>query len=334
MKILVTGAAGFIGFHLVKRLLAAGHDVLGMDDLNAYYNPQLKWDRLAQLGIKRPFTSGKTTESAHDPGFAFVKASVTDAHAVKRVFGDCGFDKVCQLAAQAGVRYGSENPGAYVQCNLVGFFNVLQTAKDSACKHFVYASSSSVYGASNRVPSDVSQPTDKPLSLYAATKKSNELLAHVYSNLYHLPTTGLRFFTVYGPWGRPDMAYFSFADKIQKGSPIPVFNHGALSRDMTYIDDVVEATYRILSREPKSEYGIYNIGKGEPVGLTKLIETLEEVLGKRAIKEMKPMQPGDVYQTRAHVDRLVKDYGYKPETPLKLGVQHFVDWYLTYHQLR
>lgn len=334
MKVLVTGAAGFIGFHLVKRLLAAGCEVLGLDELNAYYNPQLKWDRLAQLGITPPLTSGKPIESAHYPGFAFVKDSSTDIRAVRRVFEHRVFDKVCHLAAQAGVRYSLENPDAYVQCNLLGFFNVLQTAADCGCKHFVYASSSSVYGASHRVPFDVAQPVDKPLSLYAATKKSNELLAHAYSHLHHLPTTGLRFFTIYGPWGRPDMAYFSFADKIQKGLPIPVFNRGALSRDMTYIDDAVEATYRILSRQPKSDYAIYNIGKSDPVDLTKLIEALEKTLGKRAIKEMKPMQPGDVYQTHAHVDQLMKDYGYKPQTPLSAGVQHFVDWYLTYHQLR
>ncbi len=269
MKVLVTGAAGFIGFHLVKRLLAAGCEVLGLDELNAYYNPQLKWDRLTQLGIAHPPTSGKPIESAHYPGFTFVKDSSTDICAVKRVFEHRAFDKVCQLAAQAGVRYSLENPDAYVQRNLLGFFNVLQTAADCGCKHFVYASSSSVYGANRRVPFDVSQPVDKPLS-----------------------------------------------------------------RDMTYIDDAVEATYRILSRQPKSDYAIYNIGKSDPVDLVKLIEALEKTLGKRAIKEMKPMQPGDVYQTHAHVGQLMKDYGYKPQTPLSVGVQHFVDWYLTYHQLR
>ena len=334
-KILVTGAAGFIGFHVSTRLLQRGDSVVGLDNMNDYYEVQLKKDRLSQL----------ESQSA----FRFHKMELADRQGMAGVFAAEQFDIVVNLAAQAGVRYSIENPYAYVDSNLVGFINVLEGCRHNGVKHLVYASSSSVYGANTTTPFSVHDNVDHPLSLYAATKKANELMAHTYSNLYGLPTTGLRFFTVYGPWGRPDMALFLFTKAILENRPIDVFNNGQMRRDFTYVDDIVEGIIRVADRtaaanpswsgdapDPAtsaSPYKLYNIGNNQPVELMYLIETLEKCLDRQAEKNFLPMQPGDVPATYADIDDLVEDAGFKPSTPIEQGVARFVEWYRGYHNV-
>lgn len=335
MKILVTGAAGFIGFHLSKYLLERGDSVVGFDNLNDYYDPKVKTDRLAIL---------KQQQS-----FSFVKADLADRSAVDETFANHKFDRVVNLAAQAGVRYSIENPHAYISSNVVGFMNILEACRHNKVEHLVYASSSSVYGSNTSMPFSVHDNVDHPVSLYAASKKANELMAHTYSHLYGLPTTGLRFFTVYGPWGRPDMALFLFTKAILAGEPIKVFNNGLMRRDFTYIDDIVEGITRVTDRiaEPnpkwdgdkpdsgtsKAPWRVYNIGNNNPVELLRFIEIIEEKTGKKAEKNMMPMQPGDVPATYADVDALMRDTGFAPNTPLEVGVGRFVDWYRDYYKV-
>lgn len=332
-NVLVTGAAGFIGFHLAKRLLAQGERVVGLDNLNDYYDPRLKTDRLKQL--------------EQFPGFRFVKCGLEEREKIEELFREGSFDTVVNLAAQGGVRYSLKNPHAYISSNVVGFMNVLEGCRHHGVKHLVYASSSSVYGANTTMPFSVHQNVDHPVSLYAATKKSNELMAHSYSALYNLPTTGLRFFTVYGPWGRPDMAYFGFTRSILEGKPIDVYNNGLMQRDFTYIDDIVEGIARVCDKIPEpdsawnskktdpgtsfSPYRIYNIGNNKPVELLYVIELLERALGKIAIRNMLPIQPGDVLATFADVDDFMHDVGFKPETAIEEGIARFVDWYKGYY---
>jgi UDP-glucuronate 4-epimerase len=315
--VLVTGAAGFIGYHFVWRLLEAGRPVVGLDDVNAYYDPALKRARLGRLLAL--------------PGFTFVEASIGNREAVEACFARHRFRHVVNLAAQAGVRYSAVNPYAYGESNLEGFLVLLEACRRHGVEHLVFASSSSVYGANTAMPFSVHQNVDHPLSLYAATKKANELMAHTYSHLYGLPTTGLRFFTVYGPWGRPDMALFLFTKAILAGEPIDVFNEGKMRRDFTYVDDIVEGVVRVLARPPAAadgaRYAIYNIGNHEPVDLMTFIATLERQLGRTAIKEYLPMQPGDVPATYAAIDRLAAATGFRPHTPLDEGLARFVAWF-------
>lgn len=331
-SLLVTGAAGFIGFHLAKRLLDEGHAVEGWDDLNPYYSVRLKEDRLAQLTAR--------------PAFRFRRLSIEDRQATEAAFAETSFDTVVHLAAQAGVRYSIENPRSYVESNLVGFLNILEGCRHRKTPHLVYASSSSVYGSNVRMPFSESDPCDHPLSLYGATKKANEMMAHSYSHLYGLPTTGLRFFTVYGPWGRPDMAMYLFADAISQGKSIRVFNQGDMRRDFTYVDDVVEGIVRVIARPPAlnpewdassgdpatsaAPYRVYNLGNHEPVELLELIGLIEKNLGLEAIKELLPMQAGDVPETYADMDRFARDFDLRPYTPLAEGVARFVTWYREY----
>lgn len=333
VKLLVTGAAGFIGFHTARRLLERGEEVVGLDNLNAYYDPGLKSARLELL--------------RRHPAFRFVEADIADREAMESVFHAGKFQRVVHLAAQAGVRYSIVNPHAYVQSNIVGFLHVIEGCRHSGVEHLVYASTSSVYGANTRMPFSEDQHTDHPLTLYAATKKSNELMAHSYSSLYGLPTTGLRFFTVYGPWGRPDMALFLFTKNILAGAPIDVFNGGHHQRDFTYVDDIVQGVVAALDRVAAADpnwdsaapdpatssapYKIYNIGNHRPVALLRYIEVLEQCLGRRAQKNMLPMQPGDLPDTWADVDALARDVGYRPSTDLESGVKRFVEWYLEYY---
>jgi UDP-glucuronate 4-epimerase len=317
-RILVTGAAGFIGFHTAKALLDRGDQVLGLDNLNDYYDPSLKEARLTQI-------SGRE-------GFEFVKADLCDRQALDRAVQAC--DRVIHLAAQAGVRYSIDNPAAYIESNLVGFGNVLEACRSSQSAHLVYASSSSVYGGNVKMPFAETDPVDHPVSLYAATKKANELMAHVYSHLYRLPTTGLRFFTVYGPWGRPDMAPFLFTRAILDGKPIKVFNNGDMKRDFTFVDDIVQGILATLDHIPSGQppYAVYNIGNSEPVELLDFIGTLERALGKQAIKQLMPMQPGDVPATYADTSALEAATGFRPSTPLADGISRFADWYRSYYQ--
>jgi UDP-glucuronate 4-epimerase len=338
MKILVTGSAGFIGHHLVKTLLQNGNTVVGIDNLNNYYDVGLKFDRLHECGISRE--SGKWHEKVQStlfPAYSFIRVTLEDKTGLDKIFEEGKFDLVCNLAAQAGVRHSIENPQAYIASNIVGFANLLESCRHNNIQHLIYASSSSVYGNSHKMPLSVTDSVDNPISLYAATKKSNELMAHTYSHLYNIRTTGLRFFTVYGPWGRPDMAPTLFANAITKGEPIKIFNNGELERDFTYIDDIVEGVVRVIDSPKTSSlqfggtpYKIYNIGNGKPIKLMDFIETLETALGKRAEKEFLPMQPGDVLKTFADVSALKKDFGYAPNTPLKSGVEEFVKWYQGY----
>ena len=333
MRVLVTGAAGFIGSALSLRLLARGDEVLGVDNLNDYYDVALKQARLDRL-------------TPH-PNFRFAKVSIENRPALEKAFHDFRPQRVVNLAAQAGVRYSLENPYAYVEANLVGFINILEACRHGKVEHLVYASSSSVYGANRKLPFSVQDPVDHPVSLYAATKKANELMAHTYSHLYGLPTTGLRFFTVYGPWGRPDMALFLFTRKILAGEPIDVFNHGHHTRDFTYVDDIVEGVVRTLDRVPEPDpsydplkpnsatssapYRVYNIGNSHPVQLSHYIEVLEDCLGRKAEKNLLPLQPGDVPDTSAEVTELMNDTGYRPDTSVEEGVKRFVEWYRGYY---
>ncbi|MFW6371953.1 MAG: NAD-dependent epimerase [Bacteroidota bacterium] len=335
MKILVTGTAGFIGFHLAGKLIDLGHEVVGLDNINDYYSTDLKLARLYESGISDEATSwNKKTVSSTDSRYSFIRMNLEDRDALYKLFEAEKFDAVCNLAAQAGVRYSLENPHAYISSNIAGFINVLEASKIYKVKHLVYASSSSVYGNSKKMPLSTSDPVDNPISLYAASKKSNELMAHTYSHLFGLPTTGLRFFTVYGPWGRPDMALFLFTKAIVEGRPIQVFNQGDLYRDFTYIDDIVEGIVNVLNGIPNNQppYKVYNIGNSSPVKLMDFIHTIEKALGKEAIKEYKQMQPGDVYKTYADVSDLETDFNYHPDTPIEKGVGRFVEWYKSYYK--
>lgn len=334
-KILVTGSAGFIGSHLSRRLLKEGHQVIGIDNINDYYDPQLKKDRLKEL--------------EHD-NFTFVKTDLEDLDTMSQIFGDYKPEIVINLAAQAGVRYSIENPHAYINSNVVGFTHILEACRHYNVEHLIYASSSSVYGANESKPFSTSDNIDHPLSLYAATKKSNELMAHTYSHLYGLPTTGLRFFTVYGPWGRPDMALFLFTKAIVNDEPINVFNHGNMMRDFTYIDDIVESITRLTKRpaqpnpdwsganpDPGSSYApykVYNIGNNSPVKLMDFIEAIENKLGKTAKKNFLPLQAGDVPETYANVEDLYRDIDFQPQTTIQEGVNKFIDWYLDYYEVK
>ena len=340
MKILVTGAAGFIGFYASKVLIEKGHTVVGLDNINNYYDVKLKLCRLKELGIieKNAEIFNKISNSISNPNFSFVRMNLEDRDNLPKLFNEQKFDIVCNLAAQAGVRYSLENPETYVDSNLVGFLNILECCRQNNIKHLVYASSSSVYGLNKKIPFSTEDSVDNPVSLYAATKKSNELMAHTYSHLFKFPTTGLRFFTVYGPWGRPDMAMFLFTDAIVNNRPIKVFNHGNMERDFTYIDDIVEGIYRIIQKplgeriEKKEFYKLYNIGNNNSVKLMDFIKEIEINLNKEAKKDMLPMQPGDVERTWANVDELIKDYDYRPNTSIKDGVKSFINWYKGYYR--
>lgn len=339
MKILVTGAAGFIGFHLSKQLLNNGHTVVGLDNINDYYDIELKFARLKELGITKEGaeTMQKKIENSIYPLFSFVRMGLEDREQLPKLFKEQKFDIVCNLAAQAGVRYSLENPEAYIDSNVVGFLNILECCRNFKIKHLVYASSSSVYGLNTKVPFETTDRVDHPVSLYAATKKSNELMAHTYSHLYGFATTGLRFFTVYGPWGRPDMAYFSFTKAILANKPITVYNNGDLSRDFTYIDDIVNGIELIIKQgfkpnsASKSKAAIYNIGRGQPVKLMEFIDTIGKELEKEVKLEMMPMQDGDVYTTWADTTALRDNYRYTPKIDLDIGVKNFIKWYRAYN---
>ncbi|WP_167613410.1 NAD-dependent epimerase [Maribellus sediminis] len=344
MKILITGSAGFIGFHLVNKLVNEAVEVVGIDNINDYYSPDLKFARLADAGISEEAKNfNQKISSSKFSNYSFVRMNLEDRGQIDQLFKEEKFDVVCNLAAQAGVRYSIENPQAYINSNIVGFINILEACRHNNIQHLVYASSSSVYGNSKKMPLSVDDRVDNPISLYAATKKSNELMAYTYSHLYGIPTTGLRFFTVYGPWGRPDMAYFSFTKNILEATPIKVFNYGDLYRDFTYIDDIVDGIVKILNSsvertvfsssqegEVVAPYKVYNIGNSAPVKLMDFIETIEKALNKEAIKEYHDMQPGDVYKTFADVSALENDFAYSPDTPLVKGIGEFVKWYTSY----
>ena len=373
MKILITGTAGFIGYHLTQRLLQRGNSVVGIDNINDYYDEKLKYARLAETGISREAEHWLTpVHSSKYPNYTFVRMNLEDREQLMELFEKEQFDKVCNLAAQAGVRYSLVNPDAYINSNIVGFMNILESCRRYNIKHLAYASSSSVYGNNKKMPLSTVDNVDHPISLYAATKKSNELMAHTYSYLFGLPTTGLRFFTVYGPWGRPDMALFLFTKAILQGQPIKVFNYGNMVRDFTYIDDIIEGVTRVIDNPPSpnqiqkitsldkeefsriagreevdrglsdlqergvvenkvvTPYKIYNIGNSSSVQLIDYIKAIEVHLGKKAIKEFLPMQPGDVPRTEADVTDLVENFGYKPDTPIEKGISDFIEWYLKY----
>jgi UDP-glucuronate 4-epimerase len=333
MKILVTGAAGFIGYHLVESLLQKGETVVGLDNINDYYDVRLKYGRLAESGIaEETIVENELIQSSVHTAYSFIKTDITDYNCLNQLFQQEKFDYVLHLAAQPGVRYSLENPHAYVQANVVGFMNILECCRHHEIKHLVYASSSSVYGMSDKFPFSEEDRVDYPVSLYAATKKSNELMAHTYSHLYQLPTTGLRFFTVYGPWGRPDMAPMIFAKAIANGQPIKVFNGGEMMRDFTYVGDIVEGVIRASQSIPTQEeehpyYRLFNIGNSSPVNLMDFIKTMEEAMGKKAVLEMMPMQPGDVLNTYADVSKLTLITNYAPETELFTGISQFAKWY-------
>ena len=335
MKILITGAAGFIGFHLVRTLADSGYEVVGLDNMNDYYNPQLKFDRLKELGVSQEESGEYNTISTSNKyeNFKFINLNLEDRENLPTYFKNKDISIVCNLAAQAGVRYSIENPNAYIDSNLVGFANLLECCRNFKVEHLIYASSSSVYGQNDKIPFAEDDNVDQPISLYAATKKSNELMAYTYSHLYGFKTTGLRFFTVYGPWGRPDMAMFLFTDAIINSKPIKVFNQGNLERDFTYIDDIVSGIQKVI--EGKSNQNInsslYNIGNSKPVKLMDFIQEIEKCLDKEAKKDFMEMQPGDVKRTWADVGSLKKDYNYNPSTPIEIGVSNFVTWYKSYY---
>lgn len=336
-KVLITGVAGFIGFHLAKRLLKKGFHIIGIDNLNTYYDVDLKYARLNELGISKKDSEfyNREVKSDFHKNLTFYQLKIEDRANLPKLFAKHQLDTVCNLAAQAGVRYSIENPEVYVDTNVTGFLNVLECMRNFKVGKLVYASSSSVYGNSDQVPFSIDQNVDHPISLYAATKKSNELFAYTYSHLFGIQTIGLRFFTVYGPWGRPDMAAYLFIDAITKGKPIKVFNNGDLSRDFTYVDDIVDGMEAVINKDlpDGKKYGIYNIGNSSPVNLLRFIEEIEDSLGKTAQKQMMPMQPGDVNQTWADVSSLDKDFGYQPSTEIKEGISRFVAWYKNYYKV-
>lgn len=349
MKYFITGTAGFIGFHLTNALIERGDEVFGVDNINDYYDVNLKYARLEASGIKREDVAfGKVVKSEKLKGYTFMQLDIADKAKMFEIFKDEKIDVVVNLAAQAGVRYSLENPDAYLQANIQGFMNILEACRNYPVKHLVYASSSSVYGSNTKMPFSTSDNVDHPVSLYAATKKSNELMAHTYSHLFNIPTTGLRFFTVYGPWGRPDMALFLFADAMGKNEPIKVFNHGKMKRDFTYVADIVEGIIRVSDKpaspntawegdqpdpgSSKAPYKVYNIGNSNPVELMDYIKALEKALGKEAQKEMLPLQAGDVPATFADVSDLKRDTGYQPQTPVEEGVAKFVEWYKAFYK--
>ena len=331
MKILVTGAAGFIGFHTCLKLVSQGHEVYGVDNINDYYDPKLKFDRLNELGFNEAESKlfKNEVQSAKFNSLRFSRIDLVDNESIDNLFKQEQFEVVCNLAAQAGVRYSIENPKAYIDSNISGFLNILEGCRNHKVKHLVYASSSSVYGENKKVPFETTDNVDHPISLYAATKKSNELMAHTYGHLYGFKTTGLRFFTVYGPWGRPDMAYYLFAEAISKNKPIKVFNNGEMERDFTYIDDIVNGVTKIIEKniDSREHYKIYNIGNNKTESLQDFITTIEEAIGKKAIKEMYPMQQGDVPRTFADINQLIKDYEYSPSTDIETGIGSFVSWF-------
>lgn len=356
MKILVTGTAGFIGFHLAKRLLERGNEVIGLDCINDYYDKRVKYGRLEQMGLEvegiRNERLSKSKFAIHSsklfPNYKFVKMNLEDRENIQKLFDQEKFDEVVNLAAQAGVRYSIENPYAYIDSNIVGFINLLEACRHNDIKHFVYASSSSVYGLNEQMPFSTSSDVNHPMSLYAATKKSDELMAHTYSHLYNIPTTGLRFFTVYGPWGRPDMALFLFTKAALEGKPINVFNNGNMLRDFTYIDDIVEGVVKVLDNPAKPDdnwsgknpdpssssapYKIYNIGNNNPVKLMDFIQAIENTLGKNIEKHFMPLQAGDVPATYANADDLVRDFNYKPDTPIQEGIDNFIKWFKKFYK--
>lgn len=347
MKILITGAAGFIGFHLSQRLAREGHDITGLDNINDYYSPDLKYDRLNQLGVLRHnIAENAITESVKYKNVQFVKADLENRALLENLFTEEKFEVVVNLAAQAGVRYSLKDPYRYIESNIMGFLNILECARHHSIKHLIYASSSSVYGANTLMPFSTGDNVDHPMSLYAATKKSNELMAHTYSNLFHIPSTGLRFFTVYGPWGRPDMALFLFADAIWRNQPINVFNHGEMQRDFTYVDDIVEGIVRLIPLAPAADadwsgdapnpatsfapYRIFNIGNSSPVKLLDFIREIEKQLGRKAKKRMMDLQMGDVPKTWANVDDFFTYTNFKPQVSIEQGIGHFIEWYKDY----
>ncbi|WP_317173895.1 NAD-dependent epimerase [Pontibacter aquaedesilientis] len=351
MKVLVTGTAGFVGFHLAEKLLSRGDEVVGVDNINDYYDIRLKLDRLAESGIPEDLIDwNKEVTSYKHSRYRFIKMNLEDKSALMSLCQKEKFDVIMHLAAQAGVRYSITNPDAYAQSNLISFLNILEAGRHNKIKHLVYASSSSVYGLNETMPFAVKHNVDHPVSLYAASKKANELMAHTYSHLYRIPTSGLRFFTVYGPWGRPDMAYFLFAEAISNKKPISVFNHGKMKRDFTYIDDIVNGIVNVMDKpaEPcagwnsknpdpsrsTAPYCIYNIGNNTPVSLMSFIHEIEKCLGQKAILEMKDMQPGDVTATWANVDDLINNFNYRPNTTIQFGLRSFIDWYKSYYSMR
>lgn len=335
MKILITGAAGFIGYHVCLKLANSSHQIVGIDNINSYYDTKLKLDRLKELGFnaKEVMNFNKRCLSTNYNNLNFLRIDISDNAIIDNFFASENFDVVCNLAAQAGVRYSISNPKAYIDSNINGFLNILEGCRNYNVKHLVYASSSSIYGKNKKVPFEIKDKVDQPISLYAATKKSNELMAHTYSHLFNFKTTGLRFFTVYGPWGRPDMAYYLFTDAILKNNPIKVFNNGKMERDFTYIDDIVIAVIKIIERnvESRENYKIYNIGNNKTENLKYFIEIIENTLNKKALKKMYPMQQGDVLKTYADISDLKKDYDYSPNTDLSFGIKNFVDWFKKYH---
>jgi len=349
-KILITGSAGFIGYHFAEKVLLHGDEVIGLDNINDYYDTNLKLDRLKESGIfSEDIKYGKITKSKKHDNYTFITLDLEDKESIFKLFQENKFDIVCNLAAQPGVRYSLENPYSYINSNIVGFMTILEACRHFDIKHLVYASSSSVYGLNQTLPFSTNHNIDHPISLYAATKKSNELMAHSYSHLYNLPVTGLRFFTVYGPWGRPDMAPMLFTKSILEGKPINVFNHGNMKRDFTYIDDITDGILRTLELIPKGNpkwdgknpdpstspapYKIYNIGNNDPCKLMEFIETIEKELGRKAKKIMMPTQPGDLIETRADITDLIRDTDYSPQTPLENGIKKLIDWYKKYYDV-
>ncbi len=336
MKILVTGAAGFIGFHLCEKLIKEGYKVVGLDNINDYYSRDLKLDRLKELGIEDENIESfnQRSRSTKYKNFSFFRTNLENREYLPELFKNENFDIVCNLAAQAGVRYSLENPEAYIDSNLVGFANILECCRHNNIKHLIYASSSSVYGQNKKIPFSTDDRVDEPISLYAATKRSNELMAYTYSHLYNLTVTGLRFFTVYGPWGRPDMAMFLFTDAITKGKTLKVFNSGDLERDFTYVDDIVHGIAAVVEKKASEKapmYNLYNIGKSEPVNLLSFIEEIENQLDRKAKKEFMPMQPGDVDKTWADSSPIMQHYDYKPSVEIKEGIQKYLKWYKSYY---